>query len=313
MPARRTRLNSEGNDRDGVEQERVEGRAGGLDPAPGHRRPRWKTVGHGVLLSLAVLLQPSPASADFAHAASWFERLSENERLSLHVALAFTGYYGGEADSEFDPGLFDAVTQFQRDQVFQPTGALAPAQRELLDEEAANALRFMGFESLDDPETGVSLAIPTAFFDQSVPTEGGTIWVSSRFAADLETIAIPTADVSFEERYAQLSASTAGRTVTYRLMATSFFIVAGRVDGRRFYSRLQWTPTASVGFEFTWTPQLTAFQRLAILMSNSLAVRPVAAPAPASLEAGQPVALGSGQGSGPGLSNGIGEFPLIHP
>lgn len=291
MPTSRTGLNIAGNDRDDVWQE---GRTRGPASARDRARTRWRVLGHSALLCLAVLVQPAPASADYVHAASWFERLTENERLSLHVALAFTGHYRGAADTDFDPALFEAVVQFQRDQVFPPTGTLAPTQREALDEEAANALRFFAFEPLEDPGTGLSMTVPAAFFDQSTPTEVGTIWLSSRYAAELQTIVTPTAAVSFEERYAQLSESTPARTVTYRLLASSFFIVAGRVDGKRFYSRFQWTPTASVGFEFTWTPQLTAFQRLAILMANSLAVRPVAARDPSASVSNQPVALGSG-------------------
>ena len=225
------------------------------------------------LASLVLGAFPMRAVADYAHAAAWFAGLAETDQATVRVALMITGHAEPSADPEFGPGTFEAIANFQAEQAFRPTGILSLEQRQFLNEAAEEAIPSFSFGRVNDPATGMSIAFPTWLFDDLRETERGFLWQSSVYLVDLETAAVPTTEQTFEALYDRLSQGTPTRAVTHKLLATSFFILAGREGGRSFYTRFQWAPGASVGFTMTWTPELTLFRRLATLISNSFAVQ----------------------------------------
>lgn len=244
-------------------------------------RVGWAARGRSALRTLAgllVLILPGHAVADYSTAARWYDGLTESERATVHVALILSGRLEASEALEYDEATFDAIVGFQRDQVYRPTGVLTLEQREALNAEAELAGRSLDLIAVDDPETGARLGLPYGYVgERESSASGGSRWTSEVYRMELETFLVPGAEESFEDLYAALGRGTNSRSVTYRLMATGFFIVAGRDDGRMFYTRFQWAPAASVGFTLTWSPDLTFFRQLAARISNSLSVR--AAPA----------------------------------
>lgn len=188
---------------------------------------------------------------------------------------AHLGDYIAIVDGKFGRRTYEALTSFQERHGFAPDGILSQWELRVLVVEAIEEVDRLGFQFLVDGATEQELGIPTALVPIQQETKTGTRWFNRFGSLEIETISIPIYEASFEHLFARLSANTSRRSVTYKALKSSYFIVSGFVDGRGFYLRMERARGATKGFSMSWVPDGTnRHSQLAVAMSNSLNVSP---------------------------------------
>jgi S1-C subfamily serine protease len=212
--------------------------------------------------------------ASYRDAERLFNSLSFEERGNIQLSLIWAGSYSGLVDGELGRRTYKSIQAYQQSIGAAPTGALSRSQFDELIAEANLLMGEIGFDIVSDPETGLTLALPTALLSHSGPTRRGFRWVSpDDRSVEIETVAMPVAEQSYLQLYERLSRERPNRRVTYRTFEPSFFVVSGYIGTRKFYSRFQPGPLATRGFSLAWDPSLgPIMDRMAVAMSSLLVV-----------------------------------------
>lgn len=244
------------------------------------------------------LPMPRVASGDLIldAARAAFEALPEADRKAVQDALIWTGDYSGAADGTFGRQTYSALAAFQTRTRQQPNGILTPQALANLQAVAQQARIAAGFTLLEDPKTGIRIAIPTKVLPkQDLNSSGGSRWQSQDGRVTLDTRTAPP-DATLQSLYDRnLAIQTPGRVVSYKVLRPDFFVIAGETQTGKFYTRYSSGPAGlrgfSIGYDKILSPQI---DRLVVAIANSFTPFPsapatVAAPqSPAPALAPQP-------------------------
>ena len=254
------------------------------------RQDRWQ-IGIGPLLAAiigaaalpafpALAQQPAASEAlDAARAA--FEALPEADRKAIQDALVWTGDYNGTLDGAFGKRSFDAIRAFETRSRLTADGILTPAERDALLAAAQRQRDAAGFAVIDDRRTGIRIGVPQKVLADRSETPDGSLFRARRGGGALTTDFIPaTAGTDLKDLYADLSAATPGRRITYKVLRDSWFVVTGEEGADRFFTRFAATAAGLRGFTVAYPASAAAtFDRLTIAITNSFEPEPEAASA----------------------------------
>ncbi len=229
-----------------------------------------------------------PVDPAFAAALAAFDRLPEAERKAIQENLIWTGDFAGAGTGGFGPLTWRGIQAFQKRVGAKPDGILQPKDRTALDEAAARARDAVRFARLLDARSGTRIGVPQKLLDRTRQSPAGTVFASADGTVTLEMLS-PAAEL--QPLYDQMRADKPGRKITYKVLRPDWFVVAGDGEGKRFYTRMNQTPSGLRGYTLTYPVARAAeFDRIAIAVANSFESAPAAIAAPAP---GQPQPQGT--------------------
>jgi len=242
----------------------------------------------GAFPSLGVA-QTAPAAANVKPPAaqdaqkSAFLAMPEADRKAAQDALGWLGLYNGTIDGTFGKRTLDSIMAYQASVNAAPDGVISPQQLGTLKAAAQKARATVGFQTLDDPLTGVRIGAPLKLLDKRSAGVGQTRWANRDGSLTLDLMA-PTG--ALPDLYKWLVADAPRRKVTYKaLKPDTFFVVAGEEGGRKFYLRYAQAPATAPepgalrGFVFSYpAAQAGALDSIALAVANSFDPFPTGAP-----------------------------------
>lgn len=184
------------------------------------------------------------------------------------MLLIATGHYNGMSNGDFNQRIFRGIQQFQQSIGSNPNGILSAEDAAALKSTGYRFLGAAGLKEVFHPTASAKLYVPLGLLDPALRTSRGLSYEGTNAAVDFS--AIPSVEVSFPDLYARLAATSAQRQVSYKVLRTDFFVVAGRNGSRNFYSRFHPLDHLSVGFTFAWDDSVLGGNgdRIAATMSN---------------------------------------------
>jgi hypothetical protein len=183
----------------------------------------------------ALAQTPSDAALDAARSA--FEALPEADRRAVQDALIWTGDYKGTVDGGFGRMTLGAMVAYARRAKLPTDGTLDAKARSQLIAAAARARAAVAFKLVAEPRSGVTIGMPTRLLTRRMDTPNGALFATPDRAATLELFGRPQAD-ALQTLYAEATAASPGRRVTYKVLRADFFVVSGEANGRTFYTRV---------------------------------------------------------------------------
>jgi hypothetical protein len=222
--------------------------------------------------------RPAAAAADAQRLA--FLAMPEADRKAIQDALGWLGLYNGAVDGGFGKRTLDAICAYQNSVKAPADGLVTAAQLAALKQAAQKARAAVGFQTLDDPATGLRIGAPLKLLDRKTSGSGETRLASRDDAVTLE-LSAPRGPLS--DLYDRLTAETPGRKITYKaIKADAFFAVAGEEAGRKFYQRYARAPTSPDtlrGFVFAYPlARAAALDPVALAVANAFEPFPDALP-----------------------------------
>ncbi len=157
------------------------------------------------------------------------------ERIAIQSDLTWTGDYNGLITGEYSERMVNAVKAFQRRSVTRDTGILNPQERAALADAARPLREEVGWQIVEDPETGMRLGIPAKYAPLTVPGQSGTRWFSQQGQLHIETFV--SVNTTLEAAYELQVAQRIGRRVGYQVLRDGFFVVSGMQGLKKFYVR----------------------------------------------------------------------------
>ena len=103
--------------------------------------------------------EPEPVETTYEARASE-RRLTRDARAELQVALEWAGFYRGRIDAAFGPGTRGAMSGWQQENGYEPTGVLTTHQRAELLQQYTAVLEGLGLEAVRDTRAGIEIALP---------------------------------------------------------------------------------------------------------------------------------------------------------
>ncbi|WP_299816073.1 peptidoglycan-binding domain-containing protein [uncultured Roseibium sp.] len=225
-----------------------------------------------VLIAVLVFVVTTGASlADYNRSKAWFHDMTYQERIRTQFLLVFTGDYTGLVDGTFGPLTYTALTSFQEHREHVPDGVPDARQILILQRDGLDLVRRVGFETIHETESGLTLGVPAKLFEPASATRRGRHWLAHDSSIELETWRVPREETDYQALYRRAIRPQDGRVVASKNFRNDYFIVSGQQDGRSFYLRVMKTPQDSRGFSLSWEPKHTVFMnRVAIAMSSSM-------------------------------------------
>jgi len=125
--------------------------------------------------------------------------MPRNDKVALQRALQWYGHYSGSLDGSFGAGTRAAMAAWQSATGYAATGVLTSLQRDVLIASYQSDQASFGFETVQDPEAGLEIALPMQWleFDRYDPPFvrysakdglGGQLWLISELG-DASTLA----------------------------------------------------------------------------------------------------------------------------
>jgi hypothetical protein len=206
-----------------------------------------------------------------------FLAMPEADRKAVQDALGWLGFYNGAVDGAFGKRTRDAVLAYQTSVGASADGTVSAAQADALKAAAQKARSAVGFQLIDERRSGARIGAPLKILDK-IAIVGGDVTLEK--AGGSVTLAFPYrtgADADLAALYAKLTADEKGRKIAYKAMkADDFFVVAGELGGRKFYTRFAKAPAnwrsgpELRGFVFAYpNDQAADFDRIALAVANS--------------------------------------------
>lgn len=242
-------------------------------------------------LGLAQTAAPSPSvDARTEAQKSAFLAMPEADRKAVQDALGWLGLYNGAVDGAFGKRTRDSILAYQTSVDATADGAVSESQLAALKAAAQKARAAVGFELVDERSSGVRIGAPLKILDKialigdavTLEKTGGSVTLAFAYRSGQE------ADLA--ALYAKLTADEKGRKISYKaIKADEFFVAAGELAGRKFYTRFakapaNWPDGPSLrGFTFAYpSDQAGDLDKVALAIANSF--EPFSS-SPASLEA----------------------------
>ncbi|HWG03732.1 MAG TPA: peptidoglycan-binding domain-containing protein [Beijerinckiaceae bacterium] len=228
----------------------------------------------------------SPTAIDpaFAAAQAAYNGLPEVDRRAIQDALIWTGDYKGIVDGQFGRGTRDSIIAYAKRSHLPSDGTLDDKARAALFATAAKAKQTVGFAAINDPRSGVRLAMPQKLLPKVTALKSGTRYASTDAATTLETTADSADDLP--SLFTQLTASASGRRITYKVLRPDFLVVAGTTPTGSFYTRMARSTTGGTdvvrGYTFSYPNAVKAqFDMASVAIADAFEPFPAAASPPA--------------------------------
>jgi len=238
--------------------------------------------------------------------------------LRIQEGLVWTGYYEGPVDGSAGAGTQSAIKRFQRDVGKPDTGSLDDAQAALLAQRAQTIVQLTGYRSLLDARSGIRSGIPLGLTPHSKGVAGGSDYASPDnqmqiglriFRSNRDAAAL------FSDLKSRLETSS---TTVYSVGRSTWFVLAGESESRKYYLRYSTGQDVIAGFFSVYDkslPRETIGPYVAAVTLMSLTMQPFAATLgkdqiPALIDIGQlqPATL-----SGAAASSQQGQPPITVP
>ena len=230
-----------------------------------------------VLALIIVLLAAFPAAAqkrspEYQAAAQAWSGLDRFERVRLQVLLAASGHWNSVPNQDFSQRLFEAITRFQRESGFEPTGYLPQPQFNHLHDLARPVLAMWGLKEIRHPARNVTIWAPLGLDLTSSRTPEGLEFRDPRRRVSLDYKYF--AGVNVQAAYPVLLATVLqqGAVIQYKVQRRDFFVIMSYKDGVSTYTRYHNDGNGALGFSFSWNGENGQIygERLVTLISASL-------------------------------------------
>ncbi len=206
-------------------------------------------------------------------------------RQGLQMRLAWTGDYDGRFDGRVGPQTLEAIRGFQARHGFAADGVMNERFLQSLVAASDLAVEAVGFEWVEDSNTGVRLGLPLGEVTSVGRTEVGSMWRSPDGRVEIETVRFNEEGYSLPDIFEILSEESAAKFVERADFVGDHFILTGREDGRDFYIRFDGEGEDLRGFSVSYAPELAKhFAPYIAVASNSF--EPFALPMDGGLVAG---------------------------
>jgi len=230
-----------------------------------------------LLFFMLMLLAAGPAAAqnrspEYHSAAQAWSSLDRFERVRIQVLLAASGHWNSVPNQDFSQRLFEAVTRFQRENGFEPTGYLPQPQVSQLVGLARPVLAMWGLKEIRHPTRNVTIWAPLGLNLISERKPQGLefrdpqrrVWLDYKYFEG----------VNVQAAYPVLLASVQrqGSVIQYKVLRRDFFVIMSYKDGVSTYSRYHNDGNGALGFSFSWNGENGQVygERLVTLISASL-------------------------------------------
>jgi hypothetical protein len=159
------------------------------------------------------------------------------DRRAIQSNLVWTGDYNGVPSDEFGDRSIAAVRSYQARSGAAETGILTEEQRAALAATAKAKQEASGWQVVNDPVSGVRLAVPIKRVSQSSATKNGTRWSSGRGEVQIETFRVTEPGTTLNAVFEREKKEPNNRRVEYNVLRDNFFVLSGLQGLKRFYVR----------------------------------------------------------------------------
>lgn len=219
------------------------------------------------------------ASADFSAAKAAYERLPPDEQAAVTINLIATGDFNGFHRNGFSERYYRAILAFEKRERLFEDGIIADDELSLLKSRADKFFGEIGLKKYIHPIVGSAAYIPRSLFDREKQYEKGIAFETTDKRLSLSFSAHSVNDKTFVDLFELLSTPSYNRSVSYKRMKDSFFVVNGDYKGRDFYTYMERISYGSTGFTLTWKREIGPLaSRLATLMANGFSAGTQSAP-----------------------------------
>jgi peptidoglycan hydrolase-like protein with peptidoglycan-binding domain len=203
------------------------------------------------------------------------------DRRAIQADLVWTGDYNGVPSDDFGDRSVAAVKAFQARSGAPDTGILTPEQRSALAAAAKQKQEASGWQVMDDPVSGVRLAVPVKRAPQSSALKNGTRWSSARGEVQIETFRIAEPGTTLAAVFEQQKKEPASRRVEYNVLRDNFFVLSGLQGLKRFYLRAQGSGNEVRGVLIMYDQAMQGIMDpIAVAMSSRFEAFPTTSDAP---------------------------------
>lgn len=226
-------------------------------------------------LALAALVSPllfpvpddALAQGARTDALAYYRQFGDSRIRALQYDLIWVGESAAVTSGRIGPGQVRAIRRFERAAGLSADGVLRRDERRFLRREADRIRDRVGYRITIDPGTGARLGIPFALVGRGMATPNGTRWRTGDGKVVLETKRERLRGTLRDAYRRELAKE--GRTVTYKLLRSRFFVVTGRENGRSFYTRVQSDGSELRSFTVGYASSLEGvFDPIIVAMSN---------------------------------------------
>lgn len=226
---------------------------------------------------IAEPVPPAPEPAETLEQARRSEAaLDRAGRDALQIALQWFGYYQGRIDGAFGRGTRGAMSNWQQDQGFDPSGVLTTAQRAQLLAAYQSELDALGMETVRDERAGVEIDLPLALvgfdsynfpFAQYAPINDSGVQVL--------LISQPGDRNTLFGLYEIMQTLEIVPLTGARERQGDRFLLTGQSDTLRSHTEARLTGGAVKGFTLVWPPEQDArMARVLPMMQESFRALP---------------------------------------
>jgi peptidoglycan hydrolase-like protein with peptidoglycan-binding domain len=198
-----------------------------------------------------------------------------SERILIQFDLAWTGYYNGLINGEFNDKSLAAVKAFQKDRKFKETGMLALAERASLAASSKTKQEQVGWRMVDDKATGAQVGLPILQVPNSSPSKSGTRWSSAQGQVQAETFRIREPGTKLATIFEQQKKEPPNRKLEVNLLRDDFFILSGMQGLKKFYVRAEVKDLEVRGLTILWDQATEGIMDpVVVVMSSAFAPFP---------------------------------------
>jgi peptidoglycan hydrolase-like protein with peptidoglycan-binding domain len=166
-----------------------------------------------------------------------YATMPRTERAALQYDLAWTGHYTGTIDGDFTERSVTAVRAFQTDRGFKLSGVLQPAERTALADSSTARQDRVGWQFVEDRETGAQLGVPTKLAPRQSKGKRGTHWQSAQGQVQIETWRIREPGTTIANVFEDQKREPQSRRLDYSLLRGDNFVLSGLQGLKKFYVR----------------------------------------------------------------------------
>jgi len=225
---------------------------------------------------VAAAPEPAPEPEEtLAEARNLDRLLTRDERAEIQTALQWFGFYTQRIDAAFGPGTRNAISGWQRENGFEPTGFLTTRQRNALVGGYADALARYDFRAVRDEMAGVEITLPlglVAFDRHEAPFAHFREANGSGFRVLL--ISQAGTQATMFGLYEIMQTLTVIPTEGRRERRNNGFLLTGRSDTARAHAEARFDRGQIKGWVLLWGPSADADADL-VLSTMQSSFRPI--------------------------------------
>lgn len=165
------------------------------------------------------------------------QETDEDFRLGLQIRLAWTGDYDGPFSGSIDPASLRALRYFQARHGMEASGVINEDLLQLLVRQSDAAQAAAGYQTVEDPATGMRFALPLALVGDAGPSDVGHVWRSADSGIEIEVVRLQERGGNLPTLYDILKRPAGGRSIATSAFAGESFTISGREEGRHYTLR----------------------------------------------------------------------------